>query len=88
MKKLILTSMLASVALFAQSNGTAPAAQPKSTAAPAQSNGQVQAPAATPAPVKKHRHSKVTKPVNPTAAKPAASAKPVTPATPAAPATK
>jgi hypothetical protein len=58
MKRLIFTSMIAAVGLFAQTNGNAPAAPQKSnaqTTAPA-----AQAPAQTPAqaPVKKHKHKK------------------------------
>ncbi len=73
MKKLILTSMLASVGLFAQSSGTTPATPAKpNTAAPAQSQAPVKA---------KHRHKKSTAP--------AATATPsVKPSAPAAPANK
>jgi hypothetical protein len=70
MKKLILTSMLASVAMFAQS-GTTPAAPVKSNAAPAQ--GQTQAKP------KVHRHKKGVKPG---ASSVAPATKPATPATP------
>ncbi len=70
MKKLILTSMLASVAMFAQSS-TTPAAPAKSNPAPAQ--GQTQAKP------KVHRHKKGAKSG---AATVAPAAKPTTPATP------
>jgi len=61
MKKLIFTSMIAAVGLFAQSNGNAPAAPQKSntqTTAPAAQApaASTQAPAQTPA--KKHKHKK------------------------------
>jgi hypothetical protein len=68
MKKLILTSMLASVAMFAQS-GTAPAAP----AAPAQGQTQTQSKP------KVHRHKKGAKPG---ASSAAPANKPATPATP------
>ena len=72
MKKLILTSMLASVAMFAQS-GTTPAAPAKSNAAPAQGQTQTQAKP------KVHRHKKGVKPG---ASSVAPATKPATPATP------
>jgi hypothetical protein len=57
MKKLILTSMLTAVGLLAQSSGNAPAAQPKSNAAPA-----AQTPAAgTQTPAKTHHKKKTSK---------------------------
>ena len=81
MKKLILTSMLAAVGLFAQTNGTAPAT-------PQNSNPATPAPAQTPAKKATHKHKKATNSGSSAAVKHDATGKdsapaPATPATPA-----
>jgi hypothetical protein len=80
MKKLILTSMIATVGLFAQNNGTAPAAPQKSDSA-------TPAPATqTPAKKATHKHKKANNSGSSAAVKPSTTGKdskaPVTPATP------